>query len=187
MKPTKYLTTILSLSFIAHCATAPKVVDTAALKAKSQAERAQAFKDNEIVPGGVFTPYKIGANTLAGEALSPLFDAPYVSAHTKSIYSSGETWNTFAIIFGAAGGGMIGWNIGTSARGADANVALWIGGGVSLAASFLFAGAADSKFAAASRLYNDDLYKALDLQQKTSAIKPQEQFAHYSMSMQHAF
>lgn len=187
MKPTKYLTTILSLIFIAHCATAPKVVDTAALKAKSQAERAQAFKENEIVPGGMFTPYKVGENNLPGDALSPLFDAPYASAQTKSIYSSGETWNTFAIIFGAVGGGMIGWNIGTSSRGADANVALWVGGGVSIAASFIFAGVADSKFAAASRLYNNDLYKALDLQQKTSAVKPQEQFAHYTMSLQHAF
>ena len=187
MKLTKPLTTLLSLALIAHCATPPKMVDTAALKAKSQAEREQAFKDNQIIPGGMFTSYKVGASPFAAEALEALFDAPYTGQAAKDKFSSGKTLSTIGGIFAAAGGFMVGWNLGTAARGAETNAGLWAGGGASILVGFIFAGVADGKFSDASKLYNDDLYKALALQQKTSAVKPQEQFAHYTVGLQQAF
>lgn len=187
MKLKKSLTTLLALALVAHCATPPKMVDTAALKAKSQAEREQAYKDNQITPGGLFTPYKVGASPFAAESLDPLFDAPYAGQPAKDKFSSGKTLSTIGGIFAAAGGFMVGWNLGTAARGAETNAGLWAGGGASILIGFIFAGFADGKFTDASKLYNDDLYKALDLQQKTSAVKPQEQFAHYTVGLQQAF
>lgn len=187
MKTTKISMTIFTLAFIAHCATPPKIVDTQALKGKTAAEREQVYKDNAITVGGMFSPFKVGQAPFPGEALSPLFEAPYAGNQTKNLYSSGNTWNTVATIFAAGGGFMLGYNIGTALRGADTNVGLWVGGGATLILGFVFGGVAAGKYADASNLYNNDLFKALELQQKISAVKPQEQFPHYTVGMQQAF
>jgi len=175
---------LATLLLFAHCVSAPKTVDVEAAKAKSQAEREMIFKANEIIPGGYFTPYKVGGNGHSPDQLSPLFDAQYASAEAKSAYGSGNTFTIVSLVFGAAGGGLIGWNIGTASRGGDANSGLYIAGGASIVVGIIFGVIADSKYTAASRLYNNDLQRALDLAQKTSAIKPQEQFAHYMFAYQ---
>lgn len=187
MKKTTYLLALLSATLLTHCITAPKAVDTQALKAKTAAEREAEYKYNAITPGNMFAAYKVGQAPYPAEMLSPLFNAPYVTAPTKDKYSAGNTWNTVGTVFAAAGGGLLGWNIGTSLAGRDANVGIWIGGGVSLVVGFIFGGIADGKYTDASNMYNDDLRKALDLQQKTAAVRPAEQFAHYTMSYSSAF
>ena len=168
--------------FFVNCITPPKMVDVAGAKNKSVAERETEYKYNAITPGNMFAPYKVGEAQYPAEQLSPLFTAPYVGEPARDKYSSGNTWNTFATIFAAAGGGLIGWNAGTALAGREANVGIWIGGGASLVLGFVFGGIADGKYTDASKLYNDDLRKALDLQQKTAAVRPQEQFQHYVVS-----
>jgi hypothetical protein len=187
MKLIRKIFTVMTILIFSYCATAPKPVDTFAMRNKPPYERGQIYSQNAILPGGFFTPFKIGDTGYNAEELSPLFDAPYTGPQAKDTYATANTWNLCASVFGAIGGGLLGWNAGTALGGGKAENGLWIGGGVSLGVAITFGIIASGKYADAAKLYNDDLMRALDLNVKTSAVKPQEQFAHYSLGLTQSF
>lgn len=191
------LIVLLSLAAV-NCVSLPAPaapVDVQAYKGKPQAEREKKYQESLIDSAG--SGYKINGAQLTAQQIHPLFSAGYVSEPTRSLFNSHSRWETTGTIFGAVGGGFLGWmiglqlNSGLSKRTKDSLGPgyFWGIGGGSLAIGIVCAVVASNKLTAASQSYNEDLYKALELQQKTSfnPIPHHEQYAHHSFAWSHQF
>lgn len=184
------LTTVSLLILLTNCITPPKAVDVDSTKTMSPAKRQQIFESNKIKEGGLFTSYQVGTESYAGEQLTPLFDATYASEDAKSKYSSGQTLNTIGSIFAMGGGFAIGWNLGTASRGQSAEPGLYIGGGVAILTAFVFGYFANENYAEASKIYNNDLLRALELDQKVGFRPSQfnlQNNVEYQFGISHRF
>jgi len=179
--------------------TAP--VDVEAYKGKPQAEREKKYQENQIDSAG--RGYRINGVQVNNMQMSPLFSSAYTSENTRKLYSSSSNWGTAGGIFTGAGAGVLGWMVGLqlspSSSGSSSSGKsikdqlgpsyLWGVGGGLLGVGIIFYVVATNKLTAASESYNEDLFRALDLQQKTSLnpIPFQEQYAHHTVSWGHKF
>ena len=106
------LIVLLSLAAV-NCVSLPAPaapVDVQAYKGKPQAEREKKYQENLIDSAG--SGYKINGAQLTAQQIHPLFSAGYVSEPTRSLFNSHSRWETTGTIFGAVGGGFLGWMIG---------------------------------------------------------------------------
>ena len=162
-------------------------MDTDSWRNKTVRERAEGYGQNAIIMGGFFTPYEIGGKHYDLGAFDPLFDAPYVSEKTKSTYDWSNRWALVGTISLLSSLTMLLWNAGLAMGDNETRPGLWIGGSsaglIAIISSFMTV----RKYTQACKLYNDDLMRALDLQQRMSIIKPQEQFSHFLLSIAHPF
>ncbi len=193
-----YAAIALAAMSVANCVSLPvpaSPVDVQAYKGKPQAEREKKYQENLIDSAG--RGYKINAVQVTPLQIDPLFSAGYASEPTRSLYSSHSRWQTGSTIFSTIGGGFLGWMIGLqlngnitkSTRESLGPAYFWGIGGGSLAVGIVFAVISSNKLVAATESYNQDLYRALDLQQKTSyiPIPRQEQYAHHTFAWNHQF
>jgi hypothetical protein len=188
--------------FVANCVSLPipaTPVDVEAYKGKQQADREKKYRENLIDSEG--RGYKVNGVALTEMQMTPLFSASYTSENTRKIYSSASNWGTAGGIFTGVGSGVLGWMIGLQLSPSSSSSSgksikdqlgpsyLWGVGGGFLAVGIVFYIVATNKLTAASQSYNEDLFRALELQQKTSLnpVPLHEQYAHHTMSWGHRF
>lgn len=185
-----FLSVAIATTFV-NCVSLPlpaAPVDVQAYKGKPEPERTKKYEENRIDTAGG----KINGVPVTAEQIEPLFQASYTSENTRSLKASHNRWQAASTIFSATGGGFLGWMIGLQLNGGVQKSTreslgpsyFWAIGGGSLAIGIAFAVIAGKKLDAASESYNQDLFRALDLQQKTTynPIPWHEQYAHHTFS-----
>lgn len=186
-----------------HCASVksrPEAPDTAQYADRPDAEREQVYQQNGIAPAGR-GKYWINGKEYNHLEISGLFGASFVSEETREKYRRAQGFQDITNIFkGAALGGILGSAAGTAlimgpaaSGNKEPNMApvgvAWGVTGALLITWIVMNGASDSKMVVATEAYNNDLYRSLDIRQKTSynPVPLLEQYAHYSASISHRF
>lgn len=195
----KILLTLASLSFTAlsQCASQTAYVQPVSVNPKaSVAEREKLYADNTVnkveKPPKTLEPFKVGEKYYGLEGIEPIFSTPYTSDKTKGFRSKAATWNTFAGIFGAIGGGALGWNtgvlIGSGSKSAFYYPWLWGVAGGGLVFGYLFGSFAGDNYEKAIASYNEDLKKVVLPEKVTSDFfRYYDQQPVVALSYSHSF